>query len=141
MMLGDLSETTLLLKQTLLDRGPAERVDLASQVNQVIDLINQSDSYDLIVVNLLDIWEQGIQLTFWLDEQSISCPVVLVLPSESPALALKAPFIALPAPLSLPDFVEGVWAALQPANHSQPLQGTMEDNNRAIGPARCINLN
>ncbi len=141
MMLGDLSETTLLLKQTLLDRGPAERVDLASQVNQVIDLINQSDSYDLIVINLLDIWEQGIQLTFWLDEQAVSCPVVLVLPPELPALALKDPFIALTAPLSLPDFAEGVWAALQPANHIQPWPGTMEDNNRPMEPARCASLN
>ncbi len=141
MMLGDLSKTTFLLKQILLDRGLADRVDLASQANQVIDLISQSKPYDLIVINLLDIWEQGIQLTFWLDKQSVSCPVVLLLPSGSPVLALKDPFIALAAPLSLPDFAEGVWAVLRPGDHSQRLQEVMEDNNRAIGPARCINLN
>ncbi len=102
------------LKETLLTEGLSNHVDLISQANQAINLIYHSTPYDLVVINLAEAWEQGVQLGFWLSQKDVSCPVILIVPPETDyPLPLNTPFCILSAPLSLHNFAASVRAIFQ----------------------------
>lgn len=101
------------LKETLLAEGLADRVDLVSRAEQAIAVMDHSNPYNLVVINLVEAWEQGMQLGFWLTQKAATCPVILIVPPESSESVIEnAPFMVLSAPLSLHDFTKAVRTAL-----------------------------
>ncbi len=66
-----------------------------------------------MIIDLVESWEEGMQLGFWLNQHPLSCPIILIVPPETSAAPLtKAPFIAIPAPVSLDDFTTRVRTVL-----------------------------
>jgi DNA-binding NtrC family response regulator len=114
MMLAGANGVSFFLHEALLGYGLVDRVDTVSSTDEAINLIRESEPFSLVVINLGESWEQGMELGFWLKQQPASCPVILITPTE-PVGSLPligAPFILLPAPLSLDDFIRTVRAAL-----------------------------
>jgi DNA-binding NtrC family response regulator len=105
-------------KETLLTQGLADQVDSVNRVDQTIGrLHHHPDTYDLVVINLAEAWEQGIQLGSWFSQQPSSCPVILISPRQSSKTLSNTPFVTMPVPVSPYDFVKNVQAALQPVSH------------------------
>ncbi len=104
------------LKETLIDDGLVDHVDLVSQADQAITLINQGTFYQLIVINLFEAPEEGAQLGFWLSQQSVSYPVILLMsPEELSSVAVlqsRFPCIILPVTTSLMNFSQSARLAL-----------------------------
>jgi hypothetical protein len=117
-MLEGSSGHAFFLKETLLADGLADQVDLISRAEQSIDVMQPVNPYDLVVINLAEAWEQGIQMAYCLSRQAVTCPIVLIVASDStPPLPARGRFITLFTPLSLRGFSRGVRAALQTINH------------------------
>jgi CheY-like chemotaxis protein len=120
MLAGD-NGLSFFLREALLGYGLANRVDAVTSTDEAIDLVEKSEPFCLVIINLGESWEQGIELGFWLKQRPTSCPVILLAPSE-PVESLPligAPFVLLPSPLSLGDFVTAVRTALQEKAVSQ----------------------
>ncbi len=102
-------------KETLLGEGLAEQVDLTSRADQAIDLIHSAEPYDLIVINLVEAWEQGMRLGLWLSQQALPTATVLIISSEldRPIPAIGASMV-LSEPVSLREFADCVRAVLDP---------------------------
>ena len=100
------------LREILLDQGLVSHVDLVAQAEQAIKKIDGSNPYDLVVINLVDAWEQGTELGAWLSQLPVCGAIVLIVPAESLPHPFKAPFKAISTPLSLQDFTECVQSAL-----------------------------
>ncbi|MBV7329972.1 hypothetical protein KFU94_17350 [Chloroflexi bacterium TSY] len=101
------------LQEALLEKRLADQVDLVGRGSEGIEQISKSDSYDLVVINLVDAWEQSIELGFWLSQQPSSCPVILVVaPELSDSLPSDPRFLVLSAPVSLNDFIKSVRTVL-----------------------------
>jgi hypothetical protein len=102
-------------KETLLGEGLADQVDLIGRADQAIDLLSEDDAYCLVVINLVEAWEQGIQLGLWLSQQKLECPTILII---SPELNHPFPFnevsVLLSEPVSLRDFADTVRNILDP---------------------------
>jgi chemotaxis response regulator CheB len=100
-------------RETLLGQGLAQHVDLATQAEQAVKLIQHSDPYDLLIIDLVESWDEGMQFGFWLNQQCVSCPVMLIIPPETPYPSIKnTSFTVVSAPLSLRDFTEHARSAL-----------------------------
>jgi len=116
MMLEGSGGLSFFFQETLLEHGLAKQVDRVSQAEQAIRLIKQmegSHPYNLVIIDLVESWEEGMQLGFWLNQHPLSCPIILILPPETSAAPLtKAPFVAVSAPFSLNDFTNRVRAVL-----------------------------
>lgn len=108
------------LKEILLAEGVANQVDLVSSVALAIDRLRVTTAYDLVIINLVETWEQGLELGFWLCEQSFLYPTLLILPQDidQPLLVKPTPITILTAPISLREFVNAARAALKPASHN-----------------------
>ncbi len=121
------------LKETLLTEGLSNHVDLVSQADQAINLIhNSTHPYDLVVINLAEAWEQGVQLGFWLSQKAVSCPVILIVPPETDyPLPLNTPFCVLSAPLSLHNFAASVRAIFQSKINHGDLKAQVFSNLRS----------
>ena len=113
------------LKQTLLAEGLAHQVDLVSTAPLAIDRL-LSASYDLVIINLVEAWEQGLQLGFWLCEQSFLYPTILIVPPDidQPLLVKSTPVTVLTAPISLKEFVNATRAALKSTTPTPALHPT-----------------
>ena len=102
------------LKETLLADGLADQVDLISRAEQAVDLIEPSNCYDLIVINLAEAWEQGLNMAHCLSRQAVTCPIILIVASDStPPLPARGRFIVLFTPVSLRGFSRAARAVLQ----------------------------
>ena len=114
------------LKEILLAEGLANQVDLVSSVAQAIELLQPSDAYDLVIINLVETWEKGLQLGFWLCEQSHLYPTLLIVPQDidHPRLVKPTPISILTAPISLKEFVNAARAALKPTTSNLPMRQT-----------------
>ncbi len=121
------------LKETLLTEGLSQHVDLVSQAEQAISLIYHSTPpYDLVVINLAEAWEQGVQLGFWLSQKNVSYPIILIAPPETDyPLPLNTPFCILSAPLSLHNFAASVRAILQSKINYDDLKAQIFSNLRS----------
>ncbi len=118
-MLEGSNGQSFFLKEILLTEGLANEVDLVSRAEQAIDLIKTTPVYSLIVINLVETWEQGMQLGFWLSQQPIHYPTILIIPAElEHRLPPHTPFTILSTPLSLQDFTSTVRTALQSKSHN-----------------------
>ncbi len=128
-MLEGSNGQSFFLKETLLAEGLADHVDLVSRADQAVDLICHASSYDLIVINLVEAWAEGMQLGFWLSQQTPPCPTLLIVPVElDQFLPSTTPFVVLSVPLSLHDFATTVRATLQSeANSDCPNVQTVPD--------------
>jgi DNA-binding response OmpR family regulator len=114
MILEGQNGQSFFLKETLLAEGLADSVTLVNQANQAIDLL-RSLPYDLVVINLVEAWEQGLRLSFWLSQYDSSCPTILIIPLDlDRALPTNGAFNILTEPLSLRDFAAEVRVILQP---------------------------
>lgn len=115
MILAGSNGQSFFFREALLAEGLAGQVDLVYRVDQAIGIIiHRSSFYDMVVINLVEAWVQGLELSSWLRRKSVSCPVILISPSESAqSLVASTPFTVLPAPVSLCDFTKSVRAALQ----------------------------
>jgi len=110
-------------KETLLGEGLADQVDLVGRADQAIDLLGEDDAYCLVVINLVEAWEQGMQLGLWLSQQDLECPTILII---SPELNQPFPFnevsVLLSEPISLRDFADTVRNILDPTSESVSAQ-------------------
>jgi DNA-binding NtrC family response regulator len=122
MMLEGSDGFSFFFQETLLEQGVAKQVDRVSLARQAIALIKQSDpyhAYDLIIIDLVESWEEGMQLGFWLNQQSSTCPIILIVPPDTSTAPLtKARFTAVLAPFSLNDFTDQVRQVLSTANRN-----------------------
>jgi DNA-binding response OmpR family regulator len=101
-------------KETLLAEGLAKRVDLVNRACQAIDLIRDTVVYDLIVINLVEAWEQGMQLGLWLSQQTWSCPTILIISSDlDRPIPSNGASMVLSEPLSLREFANSVRVVLR----------------------------
>ena len=115
MILRGSNGQSFFFRETLLAKKLADRVDLVSRADQAIELI-RCFIYDLVVINLVEAWEQGIQLSLWLIQHPAICPTILIISLElDRALPSNGSFIVLTEPLSLRDFAASVRHVLQPA--------------------------
>jgi len=115
------------LKETLLADGLADQVDLISRAEQSVDVMQPANPYDLVVINLAEAWEQGIQLACCLGQLAITCPIVLIVPPDStPPLPARGRFITLFIPLSLRNFSRGVRAVFQSIDDQVAKTGVCE---------------
>jgi hypothetical protein len=104
------------LKETLLAENLADRVHVVRQAQQAIDLL-QVLPYDLIIINLVEAWEQGLKLSAWLSQFPATCSTILIIPSDlDRPLPTNGSFIILSEPLSLRDFASKARLVLQPNN-------------------------
>ena len=71
LMLEGSNGQAFFLKETLLAEGLADRVDLISRADQTVDVMQPANPYDLVVINLAEAWEQGIQLAICLGQQAL----------------------------------------------------------------------
>jgi hypothetical protein len=102
------------LKETLLTDGLADQVDLICRAEQVVELMEPANCYDLVVINLAEAWEQGLALTRCLSRQAVTCPIILIVASDSPPpLPTRGRFITLFIPVSLRGFSQAVRAVMQ----------------------------
>jgi hypothetical protein len=114
MILEGSNGQSFFFKETLLAKGLADQVDLVSWADEAIEMLGQA-IYDLVVINLVEAWEQGMQLSLWLSQHPSLCPTILVISSElDRPLTSNGSFIILTEPLSLRDFATNVQAVLQP---------------------------
>ncbi len=114
MILEGQNGQSFFLKETLLAEKLADGVTLVNQAIQAIDLL-RSLPYDLVVINLVEAWEQGLHLSFWLSQYDSSCPIILIIPSDlDRPLPTNGSFNILTEPLSLRDFAAEVRVILQP---------------------------
>ncbi|MCI0395706.1 MAG: hypothetical protein L0332_25200 [Chloroflexi bacterium] len=114
MMLEGSSGFSFFLQEALLGQGLADQVVLASRADQAIDLLNQAGPYDLVIIDLVESWEQGMQLGFWLSDQQRPAHKVIIISSPE-AVQLpdrNTPFTILCPPLSLQEFTDSVRLAL-----------------------------
>jgi DNA-binding NtrC family response regulator len=126
MILEGSNGQSFFFKETLLAEGLADQVDLVSWADEAIEMIRQS-IYDLVVINLVEAWEQGMQLSLWLSQHPSLCPTILVISSDlDRPLTSNGSFIILTEPLSLRDFATSVQAVLQPTtgNNSPGVQNS-----------------
>jgi DNA-binding response OmpR family regulator len=124
MILKGSNGQSFFFKETLLAEGLADQVDLVSWADEAIEMIRQS-IYDLVVINLVEAWEQGMQLSLWLSQHPSLCPTILVISSDlDRPLTSNGSFIILTEPLSLRDFAASVQVVLQPTtgNNSPGIQ-------------------
>ena len=106
------------LKETLLADGLADEVDLVGRAEQAVALLEPANGYDLVVINLAEAWEQGLALARCLSRQAVTCPIILIVASDSPPpLPARGRFITLFTPLSLRGFSRGVRAVLHTMNN------------------------
>ena len=123
MILKGSNGQSFFFKETLLAEGLADQVDLVSWADQAIEMIRQF-IYDLVVINLVEAWEQGMQLSLWLSQHPSLCPTILIISSKlDRPITSNGSFIILTEPLSLRDFATSVQAVLQP---------TMDDDGAGI---------
>ncbi len=122
MMLEGSDGFSFFFQETLLGQGVVKQVDRVSQARQAIALIKQSDpyhAYDLIIIDLVESWEEGMQLGFWLNQQATACPIILIVPPDTSTAPLtKARFTTVLAPFSLKDFTDHVRQVLSAANRN-----------------------
>ena len=122
MMLEGSDGFSFFFQETLLEQGVARTVDRVSLAGQAISLIKQSDpchAYDLIIIDLVESWEEGMQLGYWLNQHGFTCPTILIVPPDTSIAPLqKAHFTAVPAPFSLNDFTARVRQVLINARHT-----------------------
>lgn len=127
MILEGSNGQSFFFKETLLAEGLAEHVQLVGCADDAIDLLRHGN-YNLVVINLVEAWEEGMQLGFWLSQRSTDCPVILIISPEleQPLPSTNGAFIILTEPLSLRSFAASVRKALQPSvdNH-QNIQDSM----------------
>jgi hypothetical protein len=104
------------LKETLLAEDLADRVHVVRQAQQAIDLLRVLP-YDLIIINLVEAWEQGLKLSAWLSQFPAACSTILIIPSDlDRPLPTNGSFIILSEPLSLRDFAITARTVLQANN-------------------------
>jgi len=110
-------------KETLLGEGLVDQVDLVGRADQAIELLREDEPYCLVVINLVEAWEQGMQLGLWLSQQGLECPTILII---SPELNRPFPFngvsVLLSEPVSLRDFADTVRNILDPASKNVSAQ-------------------
>jgi len=110
-------------KETLLGEGLVDQVDLVGRADQAIELLREDESYCLVVINLVEAWEQGMQLGLWLSQKDLECPTILIISSE-----LERPFpfngvsVLLTEPVSLRDFANTVRNILDPTHENVSAQ-------------------
>lgn len=98
------------LKETMLADGLADEVDLIGRAEALNEML-AANAYDMVVINLAEAWEQGIQLLYSLSQLFISCPIVLIIsPDMAPSLPVQGRYIKLFTPLSLGGFSRGIRA-------------------------------
>ena len=125
MILEGSNGQSFFFKEILLAEELADHVDLISRADQAIDLIRHS-VYDLVVINLVEAWEQGMKLGLWLSQRPDHCPTLLIISSDlDRPLPANGSFIILSEPLSLRGFTASVRAILQPS----PDDGTPDIQN------------
>lgn len=109
MILEGANGLAFFLQEALLGEGLADRVDLVNSAQQAIDLMAQVDSYQLIIIDLNETWDQGMELGFWLNQRPPTSPVIMIAPPDTSLAQLsKIPFTVLSTPLSLTDFTRNV---------------------------------
>ena len=110
-------------KETLLGEGLADQVDLVSRADQAIELLSECDAYYLVVINLVEAWEQGMRLGLWLSQQDFECPTILIISSE---LDRPIPFnevsVVLSEPVSLREFANAVRRIMDPNAENVEIQ-------------------
>lgn len=110
-------------KETLLGEGLADQVDLVGRADQAIDLLGEDDAYCLVVINLVEAWEQGMQLGLWLSQQDLECPTILIISSQ---LDRPIPFnevsVVLSEPVSLREFANAVRRIMDPNTKNIEIQ-------------------
>lgn len=102
------------LYQTMLDDEVIGQVDVISRADQAVNLLLHF-TYQLIIINLFEAPDQGLQLSLWLNQQAHYCPVILIAaPDDLPDLPfLKShPFIVLPTSITLTNFSQCARLAL-----------------------------
>ena len=110
-------------KETLLGEGLADQVELVGRADQAIERLSSDESYCLVVINLVEAWEQGMQLGLWLSQQGLECPTILII---SPQFDRPFPFngvsVLLTEPVSLRDFADTVHNILDPTSENVSAQ-------------------
>ena len=96
MILEGASGHAFFLKEILLAEGLANQVDLVSSVAEAIERLQVPNAYDLVIINLVETWEKGLQLGFWLCEQPHLYPTLLIVPQD-----IDYPRLVKPAPISI----------------------------------------
>jgi len=115
------------LKETLLAEDLADRVHVVRQAQQAIDLLRVLP-YDLIIINLVEAWEQGLKLSAWLSQFPAVCSTILIIPSDlERPLPTNGSFIILSEPLSLRDFAATARTILQ--SNGTPATGFEQPKN------------
>lgn len=116
MILEGSNGQSFFLKETLLAQSLAEDVELVNNADQAISRL-KDEPYDLVVINLVEAWEQGMKLCFWLSERPGLCQTILIIsPELNRALPTNGSFVVLTEPVSLREFAERVRSVLQPGN-------------------------
>jgi DNA-binding response OmpR family regulator len=126
MMLEGSDGFSFFFQETLLEQGVAKQVDRVSLARQAIALLKQSDplhAYDLIIIDLVESWEEGMQLGFWLNQQSSKYPTILIVPPDTSTESLsRAHITTVSAPFSLNEFTRRVRQVLSAANRDQAVE-------------------
>lgn len=111
-----LANTPLLyffFKEILLDKRLAGHVDPVKRADQVIDLMSHAGPYHLLVIDAAHCRQESIRLIAWLNQQSIACPIILILPSTTAStFSLNHTVISLPAPVDFSTLITRAQAVL-----------------------------
>jgi DNA-binding NtrC family response regulator len=110
-------------KETLLGEGLASQVDLVSRAEMAIELLDDKNEYCLVVINLVEAWEQGMQLGLWLSQQNLDCPTILIIaPQFNRPFPFNGVSVLLTEPVSLRDFANTVRNILDPSRETVSAQ-------------------
>ena len=110
-------------KETLLGEGLVDQADLVGRADQAIELLTSDEGYCLVVINLVEAWDQGMQLGLWLSQHDLECPTILIISSQfDRPFPFNGPSVLLSEPVSLRDFASTVRNILDPASENVSAQ-------------------
>lgn len=104
MFLTGNSGSAFFVQEVLLEKGLAQKVDIVRSVAEAEQLMQQTGGYHLLIVDLAERWQAGMQIGY--EWQHISKPLRLfLLPSGVALPDLELPNIARARPEKLGEFV------------------------------------
>lgn len=84
LLLEGSSGLSFFYREALLGVGLAQQVDMVSRLDEVMGKLQQNKTYDLIIANLDEAWDEGLQLGHWACQGIVETAVLLLVPPEMP---------------------------------------------------------
>ncbi|MBN1217586.1 MAG: hypothetical protein JXM69_01555 [Anaerolineae bacterium] len=115
MILEGSNGQSFFLKETLQAQNLSDQIDLVNRADDAIEMLSNI-AYDLVVINLVEAWEQGMRLGLWLSQRPQICRTLLIISAElDRSLPSNGSFTILTEPVSLRGFADCVRSILQQA--------------------------